>query len=376
MRITFALPCFTRVPSGGVKMVYEYANRLQERGHQLTILHPHGCEPATSPRARAAGAAWRAFVRLRDRDRVPWFTLDPRIELRFPPDLQSARIPDGDVLVATSWHTASWVAAAPAAAGRKYYLVQHFETWSGGEAAAETWRLPLHKVVIARWLADIAREMGEESRTTHIAYGLDLGGFSVTTPLEQRHPARVGMLYHTADWKGSADAITALVALRAEIPDLQCVMFGTFPRPDDLPEWMEFQENPSHDTLVALYNSCSIFVQPSWTEGWGLTATEAMSCGCALVTTDNGGSAEYALDGETALVVPVRDRTALARQVGRLVRDGELRMGLARAGMEYLRRFTFDRAVTQLERLFEDAAATPRAPAAPGAGVSALAEEV
>jgi glycosyltransferase involved in cell wall biosynthesis len=376
MRITFALPCFTRVPSGGVKMVYEYANRLQARGHEVTILHPHGSEAVTGPWAHLAGAAWRVYVRLRDRDRIPWFSLDSRIELRFPPDLQSERIPDGDVLVATSWHTASWVAAAPAAAGRKYYLVQHFETWSGGEEAAETWRLPLHKVVIARWLADLAHGMGEAHRTTYIPYGLDLERFSVTTPLEERHPARVGMLYHTADWKGSVDGIAAMVALRAEIPDLQCVMFGTFPRPDDLPGWMEFQENPSHAALVELYNSCSIFVQPSWTEGWGLTATEAMSCGCALVTTDNGGSGEYALDGRTALVVAVRDRAALARQVGRLARDGGLRTQLARAGMEYLRRFTFQRAVTELERLFEGGTATSPAPAAAGSGVSALDEGV
>jgi glycosyltransferase involved in cell wall biosynthesis len=333
-------------------MVYEYSNRLQERGHQLTILHPRRCEPAVRLREKAVGAIWRAGVRLRDRNRVSWFRLDPRIELHFPPDLQEIWIPEGDVLVATSWHTAAWVAAARAAAGRKYYFVQGFETWSGGAEAAETWHLPLHKAVIARWLADIAREMGEEDRTTYIPCGLDFDRFRVTTPLEARHPARVGMLYHTAPWKGSADGIAALTALRSTIPDLQCVLFGTFPRPHDLPDWMEYQENPSPAALVDLYNSCSIFVQPSWTEGWGLTATEAMSCGCALVTADNGGSGEYAFHEKTALVVPVRDRAALVRQIGRLVQDGKLRQELAHSGATYLRRFTFDRAVTALELLF------------------------
>ncbi len=47
---------------------------------------------------------------------------------------------------------------------------------------------------------------------------------------------------------------------------------------------------------------------------------EAMACGAALATYDNGGCRDYARDGETALVAPRRDVGALARALQRLVR--------------------------------------------------------
>jgi hypothetical protein len=40
MRITFILPMFLASPSGGFRIVYEYANRLQQRGHRVTLVHP------------------------------------------------------------------------------------------------------------------------------------------------------------------------------------------------------------------------------------------------------------------------------------------------------------------------------------------------
>lgn len=45
---------------------------------------------------------------------------------------------------------------------------------------------------------------------------------------------------------------------------------------------------PDHD-LVALYNACTLFIFPSWHEGFGLPALEAMSCGAAAIGADAPG---------------------------------------------------------------------------------------
>ena len=79
---------------------------------------------------------------------------------------------------------------------------------------------------------------------------------------------------------------------------------------------------------------------------------EAMACGAALVTYDNGGCRDYALDGETALVAPRRDVDALARALARMVDEPGLRQRLARAGQEWIRtRFDWERATARLEAL-------------------------
>ena len=52
-----------------------------------------------------------------------------------------------------------------------------------------------------------------------------------------------------------------------------------------------------------------------------MPSMEAMACGAALVTYDNGGCRDYARDGETALVAPRRDVAALAAALGRVLDD-------------------------------------------------------
>ena len=59
---------------------------------------------------------------------------------------------------------------------------------------------------------------------------------------------------------------------------------------------------------------------------------EAMACGAALVTYDNGGCRDYARDGETALVAPRRDVEALAAALTRLAADAGAEGALAAAG--------------------------------------------
>ncbi len=371
MRITFVLPGLSRVPVGGYKIVYEYSNRLAARGRRIAVVHPYA--PALM-RAASGGppAHWKERVRQRiwphlrqwrsgargpkrNSRLVPWFDVRPDVRLLLVPDLSEKFMPDGDAIFATAWQTAHPVHQLSAAKGRKFYFIQHYETAEGAPDEARvraTWTLPLHKVVSAQWLLQIAAGLGEEKRTTYIPYGMDFSHFEMTTPPQAR-PPRVGMLYHRDPWKGSADAIAALTEARAQVPQLQAVAFGTPPRPPDFPAWMEYAQTPSPQALNALYNGCSIFLQASWSEGWGLTASEAMACGCALLTTDNGGSREYAEAEITALVAPIKNPPALAAQLLRLLRDDALRQRLAHAGHAHVRHFTWERAVDSLERLLK-----------------------
>jgi glycosyltransferase involved in cell wall biosynthesis len=108
-------------------------------------------------------------------------------------------------------------------------------------------------------------------------------------------------------------------------------------------------EYPDHAALRAFYNAQSVFVVPSHFEGWGLPGIEAIACGSALVTTDNGGCGDYAIDGATALVVPPRTPDAIAEAVSRLFEDDALRRHLVSTGGDFVRRFTWDAAVDALE---------------------------
>jgi L-malate glycosyltransferase len=114
----------------------------------------------------------------------------------------------------------------------------------------------------------------------------------------------------------------------------------------------EFHANPPQEELRRLYSGSDVYLCPSWDEGLGMPSMEAMACGAALVTYDNGGSRDYARDGETALVAPRRDVSALASALERILADGTLRHRIAAAGSAFVRaEFDWERAVTRMENL-------------------------
>jgi glycosyltransferase involved in cell wall biosynthesis len=259
-------------------------------------------------------------------------------------------IPKGDVVIATAWLTAEWVSHYSPDKGRGFYLIQGLETWSGsGEKVYATWKSPLKKIVIANWLLDIVKSLGEEA--VYIPNGLNTDEFQMDVPPEERDPKRIMMLYHNVDMKGSADGIEALSMVRRKEPEIRVTLFGVPPRPASLPEWVDYHQQPERPFLRALYNQAAIFVAPSWTEGWGLPPSEAMLCGAALVATDIGGHREFAFHEDTALLSPAKEPRRLADNILRLVRDPAMRARVATQGHEYIQQFTWERASAKLESI-------------------------
>lgn len=358
LRITFVLPHLRAKPIGGYRIIYEYASRLASRGHDITLVHPIYLAEGSAVQHFARRSEWRERrARRSGAPIIPWFTFPAGVNVRIVRKLSHEVFPDADVLIATAWRTAGCVSAAPIRKGRKLYLIQHYETWDASRDKVDaTWRLPLHKVVISKWLADIAAGMGESERTTYIPNGMDFQQFSLVVPYGAREPHRVGMLTHSKEWKGTPDGIAALERARRVVPDLTVTLFGTGARPPDAPAWMEYRENLTGDSLTSLYNELAIFLHASWAEGWPLPPAEAMACGCAVVATDNPGVLDYVEHERTAVVAPRRDRDALGDAVIRMLSDDNLRETLAAAGHDAIQFYTWRRATDAMEDLLSASA--------------------
>jgi glycosyltransferase involved in cell wall biosynthesis len=352
LKITFVLPGYLDSPSGGYKVVYEYANRLQARGHQVTVVHPRNMNGKKGVVERLKSRLWKYKLRLKQRPLVSWFELHPDVDLLLTRDLHERFIPEADAIIATAFGTAFHVNDYPSSKGRKLYLVQSYEIWQGSEMSVKaSWKLPLHKIVVSRWLLSIAQEIGEADHATYIPLGLDFSHFKITAPISERRAARVGMLVHPNEIKGTKDGLIALEMAKKRLPALQAVLFGTDRRGSHIPDWIDYVQLPSPDRLVEIYNSCQVFLHPSWLEGWGLPAAEAMACGCALVAAANEGVYEFAVHGENALLAPVKKPHELSQKLIEALIDDELRIRLAETGHRQIQRFSWDRAVDSLEEL-------------------------
>lgn len=67
--------------------------------------------------------------------------------------------------------------------------------------------------------------------------------------------------------------------------------------------------------VADVYNNCTIYVQPSVSEGFGLEIPEAMSYGRVVIAAEGAGAAELIEDGVSGFVVPIRDPKAIADKI-------------------------------------------------------------
>lgn len=107
------------------------------------------------------------------------------------------------------------------------------------------------------------------------------------------------------------------------------------------------------EDLLALYNACKLFVFPSLHEGFGLPALEAMSCGVAVIGSNNSSIPEV-IGRADALFDPT-DTSAIARKIEQALTDDSFRAELAAHGLVQAAQFSWDasaiRALTAIETL-------------------------
>ena len=102
--------------------------------------------------------------------------------------------------------------------------------------------------------------------------------------------------------------------------------------------------------LAALYRHAIALVMPSSEEGFGLPAAEAMASGTAVITSKNAALVEVTADA--ALHVDAASVSDLAQAMLRVANDDELRLRLARAGIERSRSFNWLRCAQSTRRAY------------------------
>ena len=340
--------------SGGVKAIFEFANGLARKGHDVEVVYPLWPlrdDNWNKPLWKALPVRFAVMGKqLISGVKAGWFNLDARVKLRRVLSLASVEKMKCDVAVATWWETAYFVSMMRDC--RRFYLVQHYETWGGDEAEVKgSYRLGLDMIVHSTWMQEtIEKNIGIRPR--HLIYhSPDHSKFYPETVKRSLFDSfRILVPYRGQDWKGSKDGIKAFELVKKQHPNVQLVMFG-MTKGEDVPAYAEFHLNPSDDELRILYNSSDVFLFPSWHEGFGMPPLEAMACGTPVVATRVGVFCKDFLDGVEVLLSDPYDVQGLADNVSCLFEDDALRLEIAKNGRErVLKDFTWDNAVEEMEK--------------------------
>ncbi len=109
------------------------------------------------------------------------------------------------------------------------------------------------------------------------------------------------------------------------------------------------------EDMAACYNGMDMLVLPSWREGFPYGIVEAQSMELPIVTTHATGCIDAVQHEETGLLVPVRDASALAEALSRLICSPEDRLRLGTRGRQrILDDFTQDRVMANMIAFYEE----------------------
>lgn len=106
-----------------------------------------------------------------------------------------------------------------------------------------------------------------------------------------------------------------------------------------------FLHNVPDADLVELYNGAGVLTTPSFYEGFGLPALEAMACGTPVVVADRASLPEVV--GEAGLLVDPDDPDDIAQALARALTDEPLRERMRELGLAQAAHFTWEKAARE-----------------------------
>ena len=144
----------------------------------------------------------------------------------------------------------------------------------------------------------------------------------------------IGYLGRIKKYKSVDHLIRALPLIQQQVPDAKLKIIGGG---DALPELRKlaealglgghvtFTDFVSHEDKVRHLNECSVIVNPSPKEGWGLTVIEANACRIPVVAADSPGLRDSVVNGKTGILYEYGNLSAMAAAVVDLLLNSEKR---------------------------------------------------
>lgn len=348
LKIGFILPMPTKKIVGGYKVVYEYANYLAKKGHNVSIIYD-------SHKGKNSRHLPPLFVfLLRNylcKTEPRWFSLSNTINKVNLYTLESGKkfLNRFDTIVATAAETAIFVNKL--SVKNKVYLIQDFENnWSlSYDSLVKTYNYNMNLVVISKWLKDKITKLTD--RPIHyIPNGIDTSIFYNRRFKRQVHS--ICMLYHLDKRKDFNTGYKVIKQVKSKYPDLIVNIFGTPKRPQEWPEWIHYFRYAKPTQVSELMNKSTVFLCSSKVEGFGLTGLESMFCGCTFVTTDCGGIREYASDNNS-LISDVGNADSLVSNICLAFESKALRAKMIQNEQEVINSFDLQKSEERFTKVVE-----------------------
>ena len=347
-KILFIFPYNTW--GGAFRSTYILSNNLINRGWQVDIIYP-----IVPPRdgSKLFSLKWfksKLFGVLRSFIRGNKINLDCKANIKYVPWISSFWIKNYSFVIANHWNTVEDVYKLPRRCGIKYHYIRDIDKDKHVfKASANTFNLPLKKIVVASWISRYLKKNYKIKVDAVITNGTDIEPFV----LKNKKPKEIsiGMCCGNLSVKGTKYGLEGISKAISKLGEIKVILFG-FKKPNDKIDFKyEWVQAPVGERLREVYRKIHIFISPSLQEGFHNPPREAMAAQCSVIATNVGCIPDLGKNNQNMIIVQTKDSNSISEAIINLFNNKEKREEISKQGFETIKKEDWESRVDLFENL-------------------------
>lgn len=321
---------------GGSKIILEHANKLTNRGHHITLIS-HDVRP-------------------------DWFKLDEKVEFIQVPwsEVLCASVPkQTDVIVATYWREV-YECVEQKIAPVVYFEQGDFHLFDLDKLNKRTFDYISKGLKTINYIYTVSSFAKEKLKAVYdveakvIPNAVDDKVFYYEPHKENEVPNITIIGSEEAEFKKIQNIIDAIKIIKTKGYNVKLNWITpTEPKKNiDLKPII----NPPQKVIGDTLRNTDIYICASMYESFCLPVLEAMTCGAAIITTNNGGNMDFVKENENALIIEKNNIDDIVEKVEKLLKSKELRDFLVKNGVEESAQYSWNATIDKVEEYYREIA--------------------
>ena len=320
---------------GGSKIILEHANKLTARGHKITIIS-HDKKPI-------------------------WFKMNDSIQFIEVPWGQTLceSIPKCDVIVATYWREI-YECIEQKIAPVIYFEQGDYHLFDLEKLDNRTYEYIKKQLEVVQFVYTVSTFAKNKIKQIYnkdaivIPNAVDSTIFFCKEYRKNNKKINIAIIgSEESEFKRIGNILKAIEIVKEEGYDIELNWITpTEPKRNKIKAIV----NPPQLIIGDTLRKSDIYICASMYESFCLPVLEAMTCGVAVITTNNGGNMDFVKDNENALVIEKDNIDDIVEKTKKLINNAQLRERLSRAALETSKQYSWNKTIDMVEEYYRNIA--------------------